>query len=85
MPTRYAPEFFVKAGEVTGLSPERMKYSLSQYFSSGNIYTSLTGYAWNRATGALPEEQKNLVSEELILKKPFVRRIANKTDPYNKY
>jgi len=83
--TKYTHPAFVKAGEATGLSPERTKYALSQYFTHGNVYTSLAGYGWNQLLENLPEESKELVTEEVILNQPFVRRIANDTNPYYQY
>lgn len=82
--TRYTHPAFVKAGEITGMSPKRTQYALSQLFTQGNIYTSLVGYAWKQIFDELSEKDKNLVTEEIILNKPFIRRIINETDPYNK-
>jgi len=82
--TRYTHPSFVGAGEITGLSPERTKYALGQFFTQGNIYTSLAGYAWKQILDELPEREKNMVTEEILLNKPFVRRIINETDPWNK-
>lgn len=83
--TAYTHPAFVAAGEKTGLSPERLKYALSQYFTRGNIYTSMAGYAWNKVFEGASEEDKNKVTQEIILNKPFIRRIVNETDPYHQF
>ncbi len=83
--TRYTPKTFVEVGQATGLSPERLKYALTQYFTYGNIWTSLVGGGVNALFDNLSESKRDLVTEELILKKPFVRRMARSTDPYYRY
>ncbi len=83
--TRYTHPLFVRAGGLTGLSPERLKYGLQQFFTYGNIWSSLGGYAWQQIFKDLPDEDKNKTTEEIILKQPFVRRLINSTDPYYKY
>jgi len=83
--SRYTHPGFVAFGEATDMSPEKTKYALSQYFTIGNIYTSATGYVWNKLLDQSSEAQKQLVTEELILKQPFIRRMVKSTDPYYKY
>ncbi len=79
--TKYTHPLFIKAGQLTGLSPERLRYALEQYFTYGNIYTSVGSYAWKVILDELPEEERQMVTEELILKQPFVRRFARTTQP----
>ena len=83
--TRYTHPGFVKTGETTGLSPEKTKFALSQFFTSGNIYTSLVGYGWNKLLNQGSEQDKQLTTEEVVLKQPFIRKIAKSTDPLNQY
>jgi len=83
--TIYTDPFFAEVGDVTGLSPERSKYALQQVFTSGNIYTSMAGYAWNSTVGTDDQAVNNLVTEEVILKQPFMRRLVKATNPRNEY
>lgn len=82
---RYTPDPFIQTGKFTGLSPERMKHVMSQFFTSGNIYTSMVGHGWKVLFDQMDDEDKNLVTEEIILKQPFVRKIAKQTNPYAKF
>jgi hypothetical protein len=78
----YTHPAFKKWGDLTGMSPEKTKYALSQFFTSGNVYTSMTGYAWKQIFDEMTEADKHKVTEELILNKPFIRRLVNETSPY---
>lgn len=82
---RYTPEVYKKAGEITGLSPDRLKYGMERYFTHGNVWTSLVGYGMKQMLDEMPEKERGLVTEELILRQPFIRKIARHTDPYHKY
>lgn len=79
--TRYTHPAFKTAGKATGMSPERMKYALSQYFTRGNIYTSMVGYGWNKLFKEMSEEERGLVTQEIIMKQPGIRRFMRFTDP----
>lgn len=83
--TRYTSPALKNIGEVTGLSPERMRFALSQYFTSGNIWTSTVGHAYNRITGQMPENDRDLVTEEILSRKPGLRRLMSTTDPYFRF
>ena len=83
--TNYTHPLFIKAGALTSLSPERLKYALQQYFTYGNVWTSLGGFAWKQILNEMPEAERQKVTEDIILEKPFIRRIAKKTDPYVKH
>lgn len=85
----YIPGFthpaLIEAGKYTGLSPTRLGYMLSQYFTSGNIYTSVVGEGLRAIMGKLPEEHQDRVQEEILLGMPFIRRVAEATNPYEPY
>jgi hypothetical protein len=83
--TRYTPEVYKKIGAATGLSPERLKNSLQQLFTYGNIWTSLVGGGTKLLLNDLDDKSKDMVTQEAILKQPFVRKIVRSTDPYYKY
>lgn len=82
---RYTPEAYVKLGEATGMSPERTKYALEQVFTSGNIWTSLTGGAMSAMLGELPKDMRDQTMQEMISKAPFIRKALRSTDPFAPY
>ncbi len=79
--TRYTHPAFVALGGSTGLSPERTQHALEQFFTSGNIYTALTGYTWHQVFDQMPEGDRQKVTEELMLEKPFIRKVIESTYP----
>jgi len=79
--TRYTHPMLVKTGELTGLSPERLRHVLQQYFTYGNIYTSLVGEGLNAILGQLPEQYKDKTTMEIITKQPIIRRMLSSTRP----
>lgn len=83
--TAYTPLIYIKAGEMTGLSPERTKYALQQYFTYGNIYTSVVGGGLNLLLKDVPKDKKEEVIEDMLRKAPFIRRALKVTRPYTKH
>lgn len=81
--TDYTHPAFVKAGKVTGLSPERLSYSLSQFFTRGNIYTSLVGGGLTLVMKDQPKDIKRQTTEEMVTKLPIIKRIAKVTPYYS--
>jgi hypothetical protein len=82
--TRYTHPFFAAVGEKTGLSPVKLERSTEQIITSGNIYTSASGEIWNYLMENADIRTQNLVSQELILNKPGVRRLITSTRPRQK-
>jgi len=82
--TDYTHPAFIKAGQITGASPERLKYMLQQYFTYGNIYTDVTGAGLRLMLGQMPEEYQDKIKEEIVISMPFARRVAKLTQPYAK-
>lgn len=80
--TTYTPEFFKQAGQVTGMSPERLRYALSQVFTHGNIYTDLGGYLWKQTLDNMTDDEQKRTTEQMILNKPGIRRLLEATEPY---
>lgn len=83
--TQYTHPAFVKLGELTGMSPERTRYALQQYFTYGNIYTSLTGGGLRLIMDKLPEDVKDSTTQDMLRQAPFLRRVLKATDPYTEY
>ncbi|KKK52379.1 hypothetical protein LCGC14_3105510, partial [marine sediment metagenome] len=49
--------FFIDVGKVTGLSPEKIAYSLGRIFTSGNLYSHLVGWGYKELFDDLPESE----------------------------
>lgn len=81
--TAYTHPAMVKLGKLTSLSPERLEYSLGQYFTRGNIYTSLVSGGFSLAMRDLPEKDKDKLATEIVQGLPFVRRMFRVTPPYS--
>jgi hypothetical protein len=79
--TKYTPEVFVKAGKATGLSPVRLRYMTQQLFTRGNVWTSLVGYGAEQVFSELTPEQRSELTEDLLEKKPGLKRILRSTKP----
>jgi hypothetical protein len=82
---KYTHPLLIEIGKYTGASPERLNYALQQYFTYGNIYTSITGEGIRALMGKLPEEHRDRTKEQILLSLPFIRRVAETTDPYEPY
>lgn len=74
--------FFVKTGEKTGLSPERLKYSLSKFFTYTNPYVGLVGGGFKIMAGNLDDDLKEKSMKELFRQFPGMRRVWSKTPYY---
>lgn len=81
----YTHPAFVKLGELTGMSPERAQYALEQYFTYGNIYTSMVGGGLREIMDKLPEDVKEQTTTDMLRQAPFLRRVLKATDPYTQY
>ena len=81
----YTHPGYVKAGEVTGLSPERTRYALEQYFTSGNIYTALVSGGMSQVFKKMPVADREKETEEIITRLPIIKRAFKSTSPYEKY
>lgn len=81
--TIYTHPALVKAGKATGISPERLEYSLSQLFTRGNIYTSLVGGGLSLVMKDLPEKDKRKTLAEIVTRFPLIRRVCRLTPPYS--
>jgi len=83
--TNYTHPGLVKMGKLTGLSPERMGYALQQYFTYGNIYSSIVGGGSSLIMNNLPEGVREKTNTEILKAIPFLRKFLSATDPYAPY
>jgi hypothetical protein len=79
--TKYTPKPFVKAGEITGLSPVRLQNAAKQLFTSGNMWTSLAGYASKQIFDEMTPEERAKVTNQTLDKYPVVRKLLRSTRP----
>lgn len=82
--TRFTHPALVKMGR-TGLSPERTKYVLENFFTYGNIYTSTVSGGLRQIMNKLPGDIKESTMEEMLVNMPFVRKVLKSTYPYSKH
>lgn len=80
--TLYTHPALAEIGEKTGLSPERLNHVLKQFFTYGNIYTSLVGGGLKTLFDSVPEEEREKTVGEFLTRLPFIRRLAKSTNPY---
>jgi hypothetical protein len=78
----YTPQGYIKWGRLSGMSPKRSKYTVEQFLTSGNIWTSLVGAGFNQIFDDMPKSERNKVTQEIVTQSPFIRRIARSTKPY---
>ena len=83
--TNYTHPAYIKVGEITGLSPEKTRYALSQLFTSGNIYTTMVDWGLGQIMDGMPEKDQEKVTEDILRQQPFIRRILKTTDPFNEH
>uniref|UniRef100_A0A6M3KFV5 Uncharacterized protein n=1 Tax=viral metagenome TaxID=1070528 RepID=A0A6M3KFV5_9ZZZZ len=83
--TSRTPEFYVDIGEATGISPERLKYSVEELVTSGTVYSYLLGEGYDKLFGDMPETKRQQSLAMVLSKLPVVRRFIGVTNPYSKY
>jgi hypothetical protein len=77
--TRYTHPALVEFGDVTNTSPARLKYILDQYFTYGNVFTSLVGGATRMMMKKVPGNEGDEVLAEMIAKFPGFRKLVRLT------
>lgn len=82
--TRFTHPVLVKFGK-TGLSPERTKYVLENFFTYGNIYTSMVGGGLRQIMDKMPGDVKESTMKEMLAGMPFIRKMMKSTNPYFKH
>jgi hypothetical protein len=79
------PQAFIDVGAVTGLSPERLKYTMSELVTGGSMWSWLAGQGYDAAFGSLPKEKKEMHLAEVLSKTPISKRFIGITNPYSQY
>ena len=80
--TDYTHPALKAIGGLTGLSPERLKTSLQQFFTYGNIYTSLVSSGLSIIMKEQSEAERDTTTRDILNQAPFLRRVLKATDPF---
>lgn len=79
------PKAFVKAGEITGLSPMRMQTAAGKIIPPNNPIAGSIGSITQLASGELSEELKRKGWNQFISENRGLRRLVSSTIPSNEY
>ena len=71
--------FFVDAGETLNMSPERLKFVMGKFFTTGNLWTDMAGGTYKAMTEGLSAFQIEEMNKFFIQKLPFIRRTFSRT------
>lgn len=80
--TRYTHPSLIEAGELTGMSPERMGHAIRQVFTYGNIYTTAVGAGTRVLFEAVDPSVREQTTQDLLRQVPGMRRVLKVTDPF---
>jgi hypothetical protein len=79
------PQVFQDIGSLTGLSPERTKYAVSQLFTSGTMWGQLVGAGYDKLFGGLSKDKKEMHIAEILSKMPITKNFIGITNPYTQF
>lgn len=79
------PEAYVDIGKLTGLSPERLRYTVEELTTSGTMWSWLLGKGYDATFGDLPKPQKEQHLAEVLSKTPIIKRFFGITNPYSQF
>lgn len=79
------PQAFQDFGSLTGMSPERTKYAVSQLFTSGTMWGQLVGAGYDAVFGDLPKKYKEMHIAEILSKMPITKNFIGITNPYTQF
>lgn len=76
------PDFFVKLGQATGLSPARTYGAVGRILPYGNPFVGLVGGAYQALSGELDEKTRDKTTMQILTDNPSIRRVLSTTSPY---
>lgn len=79
------PQAFVDLGQLTGLSPERMKYAVEELTTNGTFWSYLLGEGYDKIFGNLPKDKKEQHLVMVLSQFPGIKRFIGVTNPYSQY
>jgi hypothetical protein len=80
--TRYSHPALVKSMDPFNLSPDRMAHALQQFFTYGNIFTTLVGGGLRLLMKPLPGNEGEKVMGEIVGGVPGIRKVMRTTRPF---
>lgn len=83
--TNFTHPALKKFGSLTGLSPERTGFVLKQFFTYGNIYTSLVSSGTEQLMRLAGEEVREQTTLDLLTNVPGIRRALRATNPFEPF
>jgi len=83
--TNFTHPALKKFGSLTGLSPERTGFVLQQFFTYGNIYTSLVSSGTEQLMKIAGEDVREKSTLDLLTNVPGIRRVLRATDPFEPF
>lgn len=79
------PQAYIDFGKATGLSPERTRYAVEELITSGTVWSTLAGGAYEKAFGDLPKGKKEQHLAMVLDEMPIIKRFFGITNPYSQY
>jgi len=79
------PQAMIDIGQMTGLSPERLKYALEELVTGGSQWSWLVGVGYDGLFSDLPKEKKEFHLADVLAKTPVIRRFIGVTNPYSQF
>ena len=80
------PQALIDIGQMTGLSPERLKYALEELLTTDNMYSQLLGKGYDELFGTdIPEDMREKHLAMTLAQMPVVKRFFGVTNPYSKF
>lgn len=79
------PQAFIDIGKATGLSPERLRHSAEEMFTSGTIWSYMLGKGYDEMFSDMPKSNKEQHWAEALSKFPGIKRFIGITHPYSKH
>ena len=79
------PQGLIDVGSVTGMSPERLKYALSELVTGGSMWSWLVGQGYDAAFKDISPDKKEQHLAETLSKIPIIKRFFGVTNSYSQF
>lgn len=79
------PQALIDLGQITGLSPERLKVAMSEMISSNSVWAQILGEGYNQIFGQMPQDDRDKYLTEMLSRLPITRRFIGLTNPYTRF
>lgn len=79
------PQGLIDVGSVTGMSPERLKYALSELVTGGSMWSWLVGQGYDAAFKDISPDKKEQHLAEALSKIPIIKRFFGVTNSYSQF